>query len=515
MKKLLLIPLILVLAASFLVGGCGEKGPEAGSTITVANTDFSYESRDPIFYESFWGWSMWDPLVTWDEDGNYIGAVAESWELSPDGTTWTFYIREGMVHHNGDPVTAHDVKFSVDRFASEESTNPWSPYLRNNLNYTEVTDDYTFKYHSNTPEPPLIIPFAWTRIINAKYFQEVGAEGFAAHPIGSGPWKFVEWVPETSFKMEAFTDHWKQVPSFQYVVALQVPEEATRIAMLKSGEVDIADGITNDRIVEMQAAGWRTEQFGLPGLYNISFTGSWVKNTPTSDIRVRKAMSYAVNRQELCDTWYQGLAKPGGRWFMHEGTWGWNPDWEPDPYDPEKAKQLLAEAGYPDAFDTPTIKYFVSPGPGVDLAQIMQAYWANVGIDVQLEVIDAMEWGGLFFVRNEDPESPNVGGIFPWTFGSVFDNIYHCANMYTSQGVHTTGWLPEVDDMYDDAVGTIDDDERKAKWTAFQEYVYDNMFINCPFTVSTPLLLIGENLGEITGNAHLSLADAYAYIEQP
>ena len=143
----------------------------------------------------------------------------------------------------------------------------------------------------------------------------------------------------------------------------------------------------------------------------------------------------------------------------------------------------------------------------------MQAYWAEVGIDVQLEIIDAVEWGGLFFVRNEDPASPNVGAIFPWTFGSVFDNIYHSANMYKSTGVHTTGFDPKADELYDEAVGTLDDNLRKQRWTAFQNYVYDNMFVNCPFVITTPKWLLSDKLGEITGNQHLSLADAYAYIK--
>jgi len=483
--------------------------------MTYLMTDFSYESTDPIFYESFWGWAMYDALVTWDPQGNYIGSVAETWKLGEDGTTWTFTIRDDIVFHNGDPLTAHDVKFSVDRFASEESTNPWSPYLRNNLDYTEVTDDYTFVYHSVKPEPPLLIPFAWTRIIAKDYFEEVGQEEFRLNPVGSGPWKFVEHVPETSFKMEAFTEHWRQVPAYQYVVCLQVPEEATRIAMMQTGDGDIADGITSDRLVEMMAEGWRTEPFGLPGLYNISFTASWVENVPTSDIRVRKAMSYAVNRQELCDTYYMGLARPGGRWFMHEGTWGWDMSWQPDPYDPDLARQLLAEAGYPDAFDTPTIKYFVQPGPGVDQAQVVQAYWAEVGIDVQLEIVDAMEWGGLFFVRNTEPGAPNVGALFPWVFGSVFDNIYHSTNMYTSKGVHSTGNDPVADYLYDQSVSELDPVKRKQLWTEFQTYVYDEMFINCPFVVTQPLFLIGPELGQVTTNAHLSQWDALAGIQHP
>jgi len=465
--------------------------------------------------ESFWGWSMYDALVTWDSKGNYIGSVAESWSISEDGNTWTFKIRDDIVFHNGDPLTAYDVKFSVDRFATPESTNPWSPYLRANIRSTAVPDDYTFIYRTNTPEPPLLTVFAWTRIIPKDYFESVGQEYFRLNPVGSGPWKFVEHTPETTFTMEAFTEHWRQVPAYQYVKCIQAPEMATRIAMMKNGEADIADGITSDRLVEMMADGWRTEPFGLPGLYNISFTASWLDNTPTSDIRVRRAMSYAIPRQELCDTFYMGLARPGGRWFMHEGTWGWDPAWQPDPYDPDLARSLLEEAGYPDAFSTPTIKYWVIPGPGVDLALVMQSYWADVGIDVQVEIVDIMEWSGLFFVRHDSSGDANVGGLFPWTFGSVFDNIYHSANMYTSNGVHSTGNIPEVDTLYNEAIWTLDAAERQVKWTAFQNYVYDEMFINCPFVVTEPLLLIGPKLGAVTTNAHLSLADAYAGIQHP
>jgi len=120
-----------------------EPAAPAGpsGTIYIATTDFSYESTDPIFYESLWGFAMYDALLTFDADGNFMGMVAEDWELSEDGNTWTFKIRRGIKFHNGDPLTAHDVKFSIDRFASEESTNPWSPYFRANLNYTEVLDD--------------------------------------------------------------------------------------------------------------------------------------------------------------------------------------------------------------------------------------------------------------------------------------------------------------------------------------------------------------------------------------
>lgn len=560
MKKLLLISLMVLITTSMLLVGCGGdeetttaptstsaptttapapttsapaptatptkpiEAPTATAhvptgTITIASVDFSYESTDPIFYESFWGWSMYDNLITYDVNGNYMGSVAESWSISEDGNTWTFNIRKGMKFHNGDPVTAYDVKFSVDRFASTESTNPWSPYLRNNLRSTAVTDDYTFVYRTNHPEPPLVVPFAWTRILPKNYFEEVGQDEFRRNPVGSGPWKFVEHVAETSFKMEAYTEHWRQVPYFQYIEDLQVPEEATRIAMLKRGEVDIALGITTDRLIELRDSGegFHTEVVGLPTLHNLSFPGTFANpNKPTSDIRVREAMSLAINRQELCDTFYQGLAVPGGRWFMHEGgSYGWDPSWTPDPYDPDRAKQLLAEAGYPDAFSDPTITYFVSPGPGVDLAQVEQSYWAEVGIVVDIEIVDAGVWGGMFFVRNTAPDAPNIGGIFPWTFGSTFNSVYHSANLYTSGGVHSTGNDPIADEMYAAATGELDGDKALQFWTDLRTYTYDHMKVNIGVVTIQPLMLIGPKLGEFGWGKHMSLYDGYATIQHP
>ena len=556
MKKLLLIPLILILAVSLIIGSCGEQeetttappptttttgppptttttGPpptttttapptttaapaEPTGTIIYAMTTFGYESTDPIFFESMWGWSMYDALITWDVNGNYIGSVAESFEIIEDGNTWTFHIRDDIVFHNGDPLTAHDVKFSIDRFSSPESTNPWSPYLLANRRSTAVMDDYTVIYRTNTPEPPLTTPFAWTRIIPKDYFEEVGQDEFRLHPIGSGPWKFVEHIPETSFTMEAFTEHWRTVPEFQYLECIQVPEEATRIALFQNGDVDIVDGIAQDRLVDMRDEGVRLESIGAPALYNISFVGTGLRSDlPTSDIRVRKAMSHAVPRQELADTYYEGLARPGGRWFMHEGTWGWNPEWQPDAYDPQLAMDLLAEAGYPDAFSTPTITYYVIPGPGVDLAQVMQGYWAEVGLDVEIEILDMMEWSGMFFIRVTGPDSPGVGGIFPWNFASVFDNVYQSTNMYTSKGVHGTGWDAHADELYFEAVGTTDNDLRVQRWTAFQEYVYDEMFVNCPLVIVEPLLPISDKIGAMAENQHLSLWDAFAGMKHP
>jgi peptide/nickel transport system substrate-binding protein len=458
---------------------------------------------------------MYDALVTYDSKGNYIPSVAESWTLSPDGKLWTFNIRRGIKFHNGDPLTAADVKFSVDRFASKESTNPWSPYLRNNLDRTEVKDDYTFLYYSKNPEPPLIIPFSFTRILPKNYFERVGQDAFRKAPIGSGPWKFVELVPETRFKAEANTEHWRQVPAYQFLLDLQVPEESTRIALLKRGDVDIIapGGISTDRLIELRdKEGFKTQNIGDPGLWNISFPGTFATTKPTGNIKVRQAMSYAINRAEISATFYKGLAKPGGRWFMHPGAYGWDDTWQPEPYDLNKAKALLVEAGYPNAFADQKIKYYVSPGPGVDQAQLLQSYWTKAGIKVDIEIIDAVQWGGMFFVRNVAPTAPNVGNIFPWAFGSTPNATYHSANMYTSAGVHSTGNDPKADELYKKATTEIDFAKARQYWTEFRAYV-ETLYYNVGLVLTEPLMLYGPGVGSFGENTHMSLWDSYAGIK--
>jgi peptide/nickel transport system substrate-binding protein len=510
MKKLFIVSLMVLLAVGLVFGSIAESAPK-GSLI-IANPDFSYESTDPIFWESFWGWAMYDPLLSYDNKGNFIPSIAESWTLSPDGKTWTFKIRKGVKFHNGDPLTSADVAFSVVRFSSKESTNPWSPYLRNNFASVETPDDYTFVYHSAKPEPPLAIPFAWTRILPKKYFESVGQDEFRKHPVGSGPWKFLKFVSKTSMEMVANTEHWDQVPAFEKVIELMVPEESTRIAMLKRGDVDIALGLSFDRIVEMKELGFRLQEVGLPTLINISFQGTWFGKGPTSDKRIRQAISYAINRQELCDTFYKGYAKPGGRWYMDENTYGWDPSWKPDPYDPEKAKALLKEAGYPEKFKDPVINVYTQAGTRADLMQAVAGYWDAVGINTKINVLDPMGYGGYFFVRVKDENAPNVGGIVEWTFPGFFNTIYHCANMYKSTGVHSTGNDPKADELYAKATSELDPVKAKKMWTEFQNYAYD-MWVNVGICRVPSYVVVGPKVGEFTRNAHKSIQDSYAGIQ--
>ena len=536
MKRLLLIPLaIIMIAGMCFTGACGPSGPVEGTTLRTAVADFGYESMDPIFYESLWGWMMYDSLLRWDENGNFIGGVADTWEVSPDGCTWTFHIHEGITFHNGEPLTAEDVKFSVDRFGdvavdyegdTQVSSNPWSLYISAGYNKVDsiVVDEYTYQFVSDHPEPAQAIVFAWTRILPKDYFEEVGQDGFRAHPIGSGPWKYVDFVSKTKITLEANADYWREdeIPSYQYYEEYMVPELATRIAMLKAGEVDIAV-IDADRIQGLLDEGFETAELMPPGTCSMVFQGTWLPDAgATGDIRVRQAMSYALNRQEICDTYFSGFAVPGAQFYMYPGCYGWSDELLPDPYDPAEAEDLLAQANYPDAFDDPVIHFYTTAVPGLaggqDLVLLLISYWEAVGLQVEMEVVDSTIFTSYIFhgfVGRMESGEPNVGWIGMWNYQAFFNSTYHCANMYCTTGIHQAGNDPQLDALYRKATTELDPDLAVQYYNDFQVYARST-YVNVGVAQPQNLMVYDpETVGKWAGRTWVSYWDCVNGIKQP
>jgi len=523
MKKLFIVSLIVLFALGFAF----HSHAKPKGTITSAVVDFGQESMDPIFFESLWGWMMYDSLLRWDKDNNFIPGVADSWTVSPDGLTWTFKIHKGIKFHNGDPLTAADVKFSVDRFGDTKiSSNPWSRYISYDYNKKNsiVIDDYTYQFVSDHAEPAQAIVFAWTRILPKKYFEKVGQDEFRKHPVGSGPWKFVEFVSKTRCKLEANTDYWRkdEIPAYQYYVELMVPELATRISMLKTGEVDMAT-IDYDRIPDLIKAGFATESIMPPGTCSMYFQGTWLPGAgATSDIRVRQAMSYALNRQEICDTFFSGYAKPGAQFYMYPGCYGWSDKLAADPFDPEKAKDLLKEAGYPGKFADPTIHIYTTAPAGLaggqDLVLLLINYWKAAGLDVKMEVVDQSIFTSYIFHNFAGrimAGEKNVGWIGIWNYQAFFNCMYHSANMYCSYGIHGTGNDPKADELYLKATKELDPKKAAQYFSDFQVYV-KSLYINFGIAQTDNLVVYNpKTIGKWTGRTWVSYWDAVNGIQHP
>ncbi len=495
-------------AAPAASGGSAPSG-----TLRYANADFSSETMDFVVVGGQWPNTLYDSLLTYDQQGNVIGNIAEQYNLSDDGLTWTFNIRKGVTFHNGDPLTAADVVFSIQHFGSKESTNPWSPYILKNNESITASDDYTVVYKAQKPEWTLKVPFATTMILPKAYYEKVGQDAFRAAPVGTGPFKFNKWVPKTSMDFDANTAYWGPKPQWAHITETLVPEEATRVAQLMRGDVDIIGNLSFDRAIQLKNGGFRLQEVGLPTLANIAFPGTFMSQGPTSDIRVRQAMSYAINRQEICDTFYKGLGKPGGWWFWSDQTWGFDSSWQPDAYDPTKAKQLLQDAGYPSKFNPQTITLYTT-AVAADLMQILQGYWEAVGVHVDVQTVDTPVYNGLVFVRATNPTDKQVGAVWPWVGPSAPNNVYHSANMFTSTGVHTTSNDPKADQMYQAATSELDETKAKKLWQDMMHYGYDTMLVNVEVVVVPTYFAVGSQVGPFTGRTWVNLPDSYVGIQR-
>jgi peptide/nickel transport system substrate-binding protein len=335
------------------------------------------------------------------ETGKVLPGLATRWEMSADGKTWTFWLREGVQFHEGwGEFTADDVVYTMQRAAGPESRSATGVQLRGYMNTVEAPERYKVVFHLKVPLadlPTASLSNVWQiGIICKKYVENVGDEKANSHPIGTGPYTLVQFKRGTSIGLQTIADaekHWRIKPQFKNINFLIVPEESTRVAMLKTGEVDLAP-ISYDSIETIKAA----------GLNIISIPNNWAPavkwgglvmtdpklykpNNPWADRRVRQALNYAVDKEAIVKTIFHGQAKPAGATQIL-------PEWieiKPYPYDPAKAKQLLADAGYAKGFPI-TLKTFVT-SPGAELPTIAQAvamYWQAIGVDVKIVPID---WG--------------------------------------------------------------------------------------------------------------------------
>ncbi len=487
-------------------------------TLTAAVQSFGNEAMDATTQmESTWGWMMYDPLLRWNKDNQYVPAVAESYTY--DGNvTFTFHIQQGIKFWNGDPLTANDVKFSVDRFGGANTTSPWGGYISRNMASSTVLNTYTYQFVEKHPEPALIIALAWTRILPEKYFNSVGLKGFIAKPMGSGPWMFQNLVQNQSITFEANTNYWDQsmVPSFKYYKELDVPEISTQIAMLQTGEVDMIQFPPPDKIGTLVKDGYTKFQMGVGGTCTLMLQGSWFPNAgPIGSKLVREAMSYAINRQQVVDTIFDGYGSVNAQFYEHPGIYGWTSALDADPYDPAKAKDLLKQANYPAAFGSNTVinmytTQAMGPYGGSDLFLLIQSYWQAVGLQVKVHIVDQnTAMGYIFngFSRMKGTE-PNVGWVGCWNYDAMYNPTYQSANAYSDLGVHNTSNSVTATDMYNKAISDTNPAQAEKDFAAFEVYA-KSMYVTIGVAETENFVVWNpKDVGGWIGNTWMSYWDS-------
>jgi peptide/nickel transport system substrate-binding protein len=342
---------------------------------------------------------LYDQLVLLDNKFNVIPWVATSWEQT-NPTTWRVHLRNDMTFANGDKLTANDVKFTIDYFLSAKT--PQATRFPT-LTEIKVVDDYTFDFLTKTPDASVPVNLIYVYIMPKNYFQQVGKDGFVAKPMGSGPYQLAEF---RSGDLARFTlrsePHAFRKPIATEVVFRVLPEATSTMAGMQTGDLDIVLGqqFTADQLDGLAKAG-ATIKSKPNGTLNALFPQpeSKARNLPTLDKRVRQAINYAVNKDALNQTFYRGAAPPAGQIGIPDTPF-YDPTIQPYPYDPAKAKQLLADAGYPNGFKFPVGLDFTPYSANGDMMLAIQSDLRNVGIELAVNSYELGTFLDKFYSRN-------------------------------------------------------------------------------------------------------------------
>jgi peptide/nickel transport system substrate-binding protein len=444
-------------------------------TLTVAFADLGTESMEVIgtVTNNFIG-LIYEPLLRYDRQGGLMSWLATSWSMSEDGKLWTFNLRQDVKWHNGDPFTSADVKFSFERYISPDAKGSWSPTHRQTIDRIETPDTYTVKIHAKDP-PYVFYPqtLTGTYMHSKNYFEKVGADAFSKEPMGTGPWRLTRFTPGVSAELEPVAEYWGTKPVWDKLVLPRVPEEATRIAMLKRGEVDVA-GVSIDNAVKLRDTdGYQLRQCGYATVPAYFLPGYYMTPGPTSDARVREAMDIAINRQELVDSFFKGFGKPGaGQIGLTDAVWGFDPIWYSPQYEPDRAKQLLRDAGYPGKFSDPMLRVHSTVqgafGWEPDYVQVLAGYWQAVGLETQIVPIDysTMRSGWI----GKDPKI--MGTMVPYIGNSSDTTMAAQLNHVTSKGVNQSGNDPELDKNFFAMIAELDENKRLELWKTVQQQAF-------------------------------------------
>jgi len=426
--------------ASLVVAAAPSHAQDQKGTLVFAVESLGAQTLDPILEgrpgNAVYQAAMYDSLVGFDLKKGGVGpGVAERWELSPDGLTWTFFLRPNQVFHNGDKLTAHDVKFSLERQMNGPGTvASAAAFMKRVIKSIDVVDDLTVKVA--TVSPQIGLPASLSRavapegaIMPKAYLEKVGDEEFRKKPIGSGPWKFVRNVPGDRIEFTAVANHWRGTPHFKDLHILLVPEESTRVAMVRTGEAAIAS-IGPETMLAASRGG--LEVLSVPGTMQaiFQFWGTWKpeqKDNPIAKPRVRQALSLAIDRKQVIEHVMNGKARMpfpfstfGYTEYLSTDRWE---KWANEAYrhDPALARKMLAEEGYPNGFE---LKFANTALPGtqfmVDIGTAIADMWTKVGVKVTLK---HYEWGAFSPMERGDQ-----AGLVGW------------ASMYRTAGRPDAPW---------------------------------------------------------------------------
>lgn len=427
-------------------------------TVVVAITALP-ANLDPLIPPSVesakYAWNAFDSLYGFDRRGNLEPRLATSHEISADGLVWTFRLRRGVRFQNGDPFTADDVKFSIERVLQPETKSTRRPFFAPVVESVTAKDDYTVVFRLKKRDGAFLNKLAgYLYVVPRRYVQSLpDAEAFGRAPVGTGPWRIVRNLVGREVVFERFDGFWGRKPGVSRLVYKVIPEPSSRASALLAGEVDLATEIAPTDLERLEAdKGLAAEVVDGGSPLHVRIYAN-DPASPLSHRAVRLALNYAVDKRALIASVLRGQAAELTALIPSSYPYGSNPALKPFAFDPAKARQLLAGAGYGKGFDTSLT--CPSNQPRV-ICETLAAYWGQVGVRTQIKVIDAIAYNRL----NNTHQS---GPLVVMGFGNaIYDPIHVIAGAATKDGTWSDYTHPEVEQLVAQVDGEADRARRDA-----------------------------------------------------
>ncbi|MEQ9814753.1 MAG: ABC transporter substrate-binding protein [Azospirillaceae bacterium] len=426
--------------------------------------------------------NIYDGLVQFQDGTLEVEpALAESWEVSEDGTVYTFNLRQDVTFHDGTPFNAEAVKFNFDRMLDEEhpyhDTGPFPlSFFFSAIQETEVVDEYTVRLHLDAPYAPLLSNLAYpTGLLVSPSAVEEHGEDYGRNPSGTGPFRFATWEPNRQVAVERNEDYWGGPPPLRGVVFRPITDANARVNELLSGGIDMMVEVPPDLVGQLDEDPEFTvyEQAG-PHLWFLILN---LREGPFTDVRMRQAINYAIDKQAIVDEVLQGTATVAASPIPPAFAWAYNEDLEPYPHDPERARELIEEAGFGDGVE---VTFLVTEGGSgmldpVAMGTAIQADLAEVGITANIETY---EWNTFLGIVNPGLEGRGDMAEMAWMTNDP-DTLPFLAlrtEAFPEEGGFNSGYYsnPEVDELLQQARVSTSQEERAALYREVQAIVYED-----------------------------------------
>ena len=454
--------ILMILAVGVSGAAAAPEGQMTwGMHISLAPTWFDPAETTGIVTPFMLMYALHDAMVKPLPGNPLAPSLAESWTISADGLAYEFVLRKGTRFHNGDPVTAEDVKFSFDRYRGAASKT-----FKERVTAIEIPDPARVRFRLKQPWPDFLTFYSsatgagW--IVPKKYVEKVGDDGFKKHPIGAGPYRFVSFTPGVELVLEAVEQYWRRTPQVKRLVFKAIPEPSTRFAALKRGEIDVSYWMTASLGEELRRApGLTLKPAVANNTYWVYFVDQWDPKSPWHDRRVRLAANYAIDRQAINQAETLGFSRMTYSLIPAHFEFFWQPP--AIPHDRARAKQLLAEAGYPNGFDAGDFTCdAVHTGIAEPVANDLQA----AGIRVKLRPLERAAYNK----GQVEKKFKNLVLSASAAFGNAPTRI---EAFVAAGGVYVYGSYPDIDGLFAEQRAELDKKKREATLHRIQQLIHE------------------------------------------